>query len=173
MSRATPGVLPPTPVDFLQAEGGSIPAAARLQGRQEAPAIRLASKDEPAMGLLHAGTGLGERLRGMVGGIDVGIEERGTRGKEVEKVRCSRGLFFPGVINVPAVYYDEKDRKEVARAAEEDARAMGENTDTIWTNGSRLEDGRVGVGIAWMEGQGEDDDMRMMTKRRDFRTAGE
>jgi hypothetical protein len=47
----------------------------------------------------------------------------------------------------------EKDRRMVAKAAEEEARAMGEDTDTIWTDGSRLDDGRVGVGIAWFEGQ--------------------
>ena len=28
---------------------------------------------------------------------------------------------------------------------------MSEDTDTIWTDGSRLEDGRVGAGIAWFE----------------------
>ena len=39
MSRTTLGVLPSTPVAFLQAEGGSVPADARLNRRQEAFAI--------------------------------------------------------------------------------------------------------------------------------------
>lgn len=42
MSRATLGVHPSTPVAFLQAEGGSIPAVARLARRQGAFPMRLA-----------------------------------------------------------------------------------------------------------------------------------
>ena len=59
-----------------------VPAVARLQGRQEAFAVRLAARREPADGLLEAGTGLGKRLRDMT--------EKGT-----EKIRASRGLVFP------------------------------------------------------------------------------
>ena len=118
MTRATLGVLPSTPVSFLQAEGGSVPAEARLRGRQEAFAVRLASKSE-GKGGLSAGVGLGKRLQDMVG--------EGEGGGEIEQVRCSRGLVFPGMVTVPAVCYEEKDRKAIARAGEEDARAMEED----------------------------------------------
>ena len=89
MTRATLGVLPSTPVAFLQAEGGSIPAVARLNGRQEAFAVRLASREEPDDGLLRAGTGLGERLRKMIGqGTGGGGESReGEAIRGVEQVR--------------------------------------------------------------------------------------
>ena len=160
MTRATLGVLPSTPVAFLQAEGGSVPAVARLQARQEAFAVRLASRDEPADGLLEAGTGLGKRLREMTEG-------------EAEKVRCSRGMVFPGVIAIPAVCYNDEDRRRVARDAEEEARSMEGDIDTIWTDGSRLDDGRVGAGVAWFEDHRKDTGEKIVTTRRDYRTAGQ
>ena len=53
---------------FLQAEGGSLPAPARLAKRQGAFAIRLASAARgPHAGLIHAATGLGKRLRESLG----------------------------------------------------------------------------------------------------------
>ena len=82
-------------------------------------------------------------------------------------------MVFPGVIAIPAVCYDERDRRPVAAAAEEEARAMEEDTDTIWTDGSRLEDGRVGVGIAWIESRREESKGQILTTRRDYRTAGQ
>ena len=167
IARATLGVLPSTPVAFLQAKGGSVPAVARLDGRQEAFAIRLASRDEPTDGLLKAGTGLGKRLR------EVTESKGGGREGGVEQVRCSRGLVFPGLIAVPAVRHDKRDRKMVAEAAREDAMAMERDTDTIWTDGSRLEDGKVGVGVAWFEEPDGDTSERTTTRRRDYRTAGQ
>ena len=91
----------------------------------------------------------------------------------MEQVRCGGGLVFPGVIALPAVCYDEKDRRMVAMAAEEDARAVGEDTDTIWTDGSRLGDGRVGVGMTWFEDSRGEAEERTLTERRDYRTAGQ
>lgn len=67
MSKATLGALPSTTVAFLQAEGRSVPVEARLNGRQEAFAIRLASRDGPQERLLNVRAGLGSRLRDMVG----------------------------------------------------------------------------------------------------------
>lgn len=68
MARAILGVLPSTPVAFLQAEGGSLPARARLDKRQAAFEFRLASAPGgPHTGLLGARTGLGERLRESLG----------------------------------------------------------------------------------------------------------
>ena len=170
MTRATLGVLPSTPVAFLQAEGGSVPAEARLDGRQEAFAIRLASKEEPADGLLRVQTGLGSRLGGM-------IEGRGEEKVErVEQVECSRGLFFPRKIAVPEEYRGEEERKEALRIAMEEAKDMEEDTNTIWTDGSRPEDGRVGVGMAWFEDPGDDTSdtgKKADIARRDYRTAGQ
>ena len=159
VTRATLGVFPSTPVAFLQAEGGSVPATARLQGRQEAFATRLAAKKEPADGLLEAGTGLGKRLRDMT--------EQGT-----EKIRASRGMVFPGVIAVPAICYNDEDRKIATRDAEEEATTMEGDVNTIWTDGSRLEDGKVGAGVAWYEEEGKNSGRQLISKRRDYRTAG-
>ena len=159
MTRATLGVLPSTPVAFLQAEGGSIPAVARLQGRQEAFAIRLAAREEPADGLLRAGTGLGKRLRDMT--------KQGT-----EQIRASRGMVFPGVIEVPAICHNDEDRRTTSKDAEEEARTMNGNVNTVWTDGSRLEDGRVGAGVAWYEDDRKDSGRRLVVARRDFRTGG-
>ena len=84
MSRSSLGALPSTPVAFLQAEGGSTPARARLDRRQEAFAIRLASAiSGPHTELLGAASGLGKRISALVG-------QGGTR-EEVEVGRVSLG----------------------------------------------------------------------------------
>ena len=164
MSRATLGVLPSTLVAFLQAEGGSVPAEARLNGRQEAFAIRLASRDGLQGQLLRVRTGLGSRLKNMVG---IG------RGEEVEQVGCSRGLVFPGVVFLPGEDRGNEEKEEVARQAMIEANAMKENVDTVWTDGSRLENGRVGVGMAWYEKGDEEGTGSIMIRRRDSRRAGQ
>ena len=166
VTRATLGVLPSTPVAFLQAEGGSVPAEARLNGRQEAFAIRLASREEPSDGLLRAGVGLGSRLRKMIDGARGG-------GDEVEQVRCDTCLVFPGRIVIPADCHGEKERSEAVRTAMAEAGAREEDVCTIWTDGSRLDDERVGVGVAWFEGLAGDMSERIAIKRRDYRTAGQ
>ena len=81
-------------------------------------------------------------------------------------------MIFPGIIDMPAVCHSDEDKGVVSGDAEREARAMGEDTNTIWTDGSRLEDGRVGAGVAWYEGEGEDSGMQLVTARRDYRTAG-
>ena len=164
MSRATLGVLPSTPVAFLQAEGGSIPATARLNRRQEAFAIRLSSTSgEPHGSLLRSRVGLGARLRGAVPEA-----ERGG----VERVGFSRGLVFPGEVVVPAEGRRSEDKEEGTKHAVDEARKMSGDMDTIWTDGSRLENGRVGAGIAWFE-KGEETTGRIEVARRDIRTAGQ
>ena len=105
------GVLPSTTVAFLQAEGGSVPAEARLNGRQEAFAIRLAFRDGPQERLLSVRAGLGSRLRDMVG-----IRNR----EEVEQVRCSKGQVFPGEVVLPREGRGKEEREEVARQAGND-----------------------------------------------------
>lgn len=91
MSRASLGVLPSTPVAFLQAEGGSMPAVGRLDRRQEAFAIRLASATSgPHTDLVRrtSGSGLGGRLRGMVG--------QSILEQDVEVSRISTGMSSRG-----------------------------------------------------------------------------
>ena len=171
MTRATLGVLPSTPVAFLQAEGGSVPAEARLNGRPEAFAVRLMSRDEPRDGLLRAGTGLGAMLRSLVE-RDERDEEGRKKIERVERVECSRGRFFPGRIEIPEERRGEEKDEAIKRAIAE-ANDMEEDTCTIWTDGSRLEGGEVGVGMAWFEGTKEDTNERTETTRRDYRTAGQ
>ena len=63
MSRSSLGVLSSIPVAFLQAEGGSTPAVARLDRRQEAFAVRLALATRgPHTNLVQATASLGQRL---------------------------------------------------------------------------------------------------------------
>lgn len=81
MARASLGVLSSTLVAFLQAKGGSMPAKERLDRRQEASAIRLASVTTgPHRDLLRAtsGSGRGQKIRGLVGQEILG--QRVTRG---------------------------------------------------------------------------------------------
>lgn len=54
----------------------------------------------------------------------------------------------------------------------EEASKMNGDTTTIWTDGSKLENGRVGAGIAWFEG-GEEKKRKIEVARRDTRTAGQ
>ena len=74
----------------------------------------------------------------------------------VERVGFSRGLVFPGEVVVPAERRGGEDKEEGTRHAVDEARKMSGDMDTIWTDGSRLENGRVGAGIAWFE-KGEED----------------
>ena len=164
MTRATLGVPPSTPVAFLQAEGGSIPAEARLDGRQEAFAVRLASREGQQGRLLQAGTGLGSRLRSAVGTENI---------EEVEQVGCGRGLVFPGVVAVPKEGRGSEEKEELARQAMTEANIRNRDLNTIWTDGSRLEDGRVGAGMAWYEKGDRDEEGNIEIRRRDNRTAGQ
>ena len=70
MTRASLGVLPSTPVAFLQAEGGSLPARVRLEERRAAFATRLASTSGgPHAAMIRGRTdlrgGFGERAEMM------------------------------------------------------------------------------------------------------------
>ena len=63
MSRASLGVLRPTPVSFLETVGGSIPAEPRLQFRQACYAGRTASSESRKIRDITAGEGeLARRL---------------------------------------------------------------------------------------------------------------
>lgn len=124
-----------------------MPALARLDRRQEAFAVRLASRSEGPHGrLLQSRVGLGLRLREAI------PEAEGGR---VEQVRCSRGLVFPKVAIIPVEHREKEEKEDGVKKAMDEASGMSEDTDTIWTEGSKLEDGRVGAGIAWFD-KGED-----------------
>ena len=163
MSRASLGVLSPKPVAFLQAEGGSVPAEARLDRRQESFAIRLASAPPgPHTDLLRATSGLGHRIRAMVPGIGK---------QDIERNGNSQGRSFPGEVIIPPAWRGE-EKDEGIRAAIREAAGKEKDPDTIWTDGSRLDDGGVGARVAWYEevaGEGG----TTFFSRRDFRTAGE
>lgn len=147
VARATLGVLPSTPVAFLQAEGGSMPAVARLDRRQEAFAIRLASRSEGPHGrLLQSRVGLGLRLKEAI--------PEAERGR-VEQINGSKGLVFPGGVDIPGEHVGKEEKEEGVSLAVEEAKKMSEDMDTIWTDGSRLEEGKVGAGIAWFD-KGDD-----------------
>lgn len=170
MSRASLGALPSTPVAFLQAEGGSVAAVTRLDRRQEAFAIRLASGASPGpqASLLRGGSRLGGVLRERVG--------QGTVDGRIETIRMSVGMHFPGVIEFPPAdggKGKEKEKEERVEKAMEIGNRMEGDLDTIWTDGSKLEKGGVGAGVAWYEevtssGQQE----KVVFNRRGFGTAG-
>ena len=64
----------------------------------------------------------------------------------------SQGKIFPGRVDLPPTYRkQDKDKGESTRAAIEGAREYKRDHDTIWTDGSKLDSGGVGVGIAWYE----------------------
>ena len=128
-----------TPVAFLQAESRSVPASARLDRRQEAFAIRLASaQGGPHARLMGtATTGLGKRLRSRWD------KRRDSEWRKAWSVRA----VFPGVVEVPQLG-KEKEKENMIRAAMEEATRQERNPEVVWTDSSRL-GGGVGVGIAW------------------------
>lgn len=92
MTRASLGALPSTLVTFLQTEGGSLPALARLEKRQGDFAIRLASApDGLHLDILRGWTRIGERL----------LEALGPEVGKVEKIAISQGRVFPGSVEIP------------------------------------------------------------------------
>ena len=107
----------------MQAEGGSVPAEARLSGRQEAFAIRLASRDGPQERLLNVRAGLGSRLRDMVG---IGNK------KEVNRYGAARAGCSPGRLSYQEkVEERRKGKRWQGRQAMTEAEAMREDVDTI------------------------------------------
>lgn len=82
---------------------------------------------------------------------------------------------FPGSVEVPRVCRrEEKEEKdEMIRTAIEKAAKKELDQDTIWTDGSGLDDGRVGVSMAWCEEAPESERRgSVVISRRGFCTAG-
>ena len=70
----------------------------------------------------------------------------------MEGSTVSQGKIFPGRVDLLPIYRkQDKDKGESIRAAIEGAREYERDHDTIWIDGSKLDSGGVGVGIAWYE----------------------
>lgn len=122
MARSTLGAFRSTPQGILAAESGLTPARALLNYRQARFAQRPEEILERDNGAIMA------RLRAATGI---------RRGETVEPQTWSERWVFPGQVKVP----DDGPALENAR----NARTGG----TIWTDGSRLDSGRVGAACVW------------------------
>ena len=87
-------------------------------------------------------------------------------------MKGSRGLVFPGGVVIPVERIGKEEKEKNVRQAMEEANKTSKDTDTIWTDGSRLEEGKVGAGIAWFD-KGDDKKGKIEVTRRDNRTAGQ
>ena len=113
--------------------------------------------------MVRTATGLGRRLRETLG------QEKGAR---IESSTISLGRSFPGTVGLPPVCRRE-EREEAIRIAMERANEKEQDPDTIWTDGSRLGSGGVGVGIAWYEEVPESEPVgSVVVSRRGFCKAG-
>ncbi|ODM21086.1 hypothetical protein SI65_04139 [Aspergillus cristatus] len=158
-ARAITGAFKTTPIGPLVREAALEPASSLLDARQRAYAARLMGLPEtqPARAILpvtfregdcHAQPGeqpaddrtwaeerpprpLGQYLAWKVNQTLATDPSGGFEQAEPE------GIDFPGIIRVPQ-----------ADQAREEAHKMPPQG-TFWSDGSRLEDGRVGAGIAW------------------------
>jgi ribonuclease HI len=167
-ARAITGMLKTTPIGLLNREAGLTPAEVLLEGRQLRYTARLLGlpEDSPARSILpvsfregdqHAQPGehtpgnrlwaephsrgpwsLGQHLARQLASILPADPSAGF-----ESARRGDSGAFPGRIIV--------QRTEDALIA---ARAM-QPGNAIWSDGSRLENGRSGAGIAWQEPCGE------------------
>ena len=130
MARTPPGVLPSPPVAFSQAEGGSMPATARLEKRQGAFATRLASVLSGPHHGISSRIGLGARLRNAL--------SPGTNVREVEKIRVSQGQTFPGEICLPPTgrgrgeEKKEKEKEEKIKKAVSEAQGYSRCPSTVY-----------------------------------------
>ena len=121
-----------------------MPARARLDKRQAAFAIRLASAPSgPHAGLLGARIGLRVRLRESLG-------QASSASATVERSVIGQGRAFPGVVAIPPPGTRTNREERIGTAAEE-ARIQEHDPDTMWTDGSKLGGGDVGCGVAWYE----------------------
>lgn len=80
---------------------------------------------------------------------------------------------FPGMVVLPGEGRGKREKEAMEKQVMARAEAMMKDTDTIWTGGSRLEDGRVGVGMAWYEKGDEKEGGNIEITRRDSRKAGQ
>ena len=135
MGRASLGVRKTTPVGIISAESALPPARALLDHRQASFALRLLSRPVGSGGqeeiLLHKGSQFTARIRSRCG-LRRGETAELQRWEEFREIRAT-------------VYVERKE--EALRVARE---WTDENQkDTVWTDGSRLENERVGCAVAF------------------------
>ena len=137
MAKSTLGAFRSTPTGILAGESGHTPARPLLDYRKARFAQRLLARPQGGGGP----EGILER--------DEGAVVRGLRwasgvrlGEAVEPQVWSRGREFPGKYNIlPDAVDFEQTKSERAQR-------------TIWTDGSRLEDSRVGAACSWQTASG-------------------
>jgi ribonuclease HI len=142
MARRTLGALPSTPLGPLMAESHITPAKCLLDSRQGRYALRLLRsplRSQDVDRVLYGGSELASRLRQAVG---LQIRDR----DHVEPVAPQKGLVFQGEISI----LEAKRAERIAKKWEE----LGDTT--LWTDGSRLDDGRVGFAVVWAQGTADD-----------------
>ena len=138
MGRATLGTYKSTPLGMVAAESGLVPARALLNHRQSRFAQRLYARPKDGEGpeeILEreAGTALTARLRAAAS-----LQP----GNTVERQEWSRRLIFPGEIAIDS-------RAKAFEIASRPDGGTWTREDTIWTDGSRLDSGKVGAVCAW------------------------
>lgn len=71
----------------------------------------------------------------------------------IESSTISRSMCFPGAVVIPLAKKNEEneEKERLIEEAMRQATSQGEDQDMIWTDESRLGNGRVGVGVAWYE----------------------
>jgi len=137
MARSTLGAFRSTPQGILAAESGLTPARALLNHRQARFAQRLLARPQD-------GGGPEEILERTSGTIVSRLKAAsGTkRGETVEPQVWSEDKCFPGECTI--------EDKGPALEAAQNWRVRG----TIWTDGSRLDSGKVGAACAWQTREG-------------------
>ena len=131
-----PGCLRSTPLRIVAAECKPTPARAPLNSRQARFAQRFLSRPRDQQGSERRDAALTTRLRGAA---------TLHPGETTEEQRWGRSRSFPGRVLV--------EKRESALAT---ARGWRKSRDTLWTDRSRLEKGRVRVAVVWWEGVGCD-----------------
>ena len=137
MGHASLGVFRSTPLGIVTAESALAPARALLDHRQARLALRLLARPEGGDGQ--------EEILGRRSDLAGRIKERAGLGRRERAERQVWGDFrvFPGQVHLTG----SEEALGVAKGWNEWAR-------TAWTDGSRLDNGRVGAAVAWKEGGG-------------------
>jgi len=142
MARQTLGCLPSTPLGALMRESNLTPAAALLNHRQAQYTHRLLARPP--------GHGGPEEILGKHG---TPLANRLLQSTGLEKEEEHEKMAMPMASKTKATIVIES--KEEAAAI---AKGWQDKLNTVWTDGSRLEDGRVGAAVAWEKaapGEGE------------------
>jgi hypothetical protein len=139
MARGTIVAFPSTPLGPLLAESGLIPVGPLLDHRQSRYAQRILRQLEGTRGakeilLQTKNSALSERLRKMTH----------LNGAKMEKTYLETGKTFEGDI-IP-----DTQKSQAKNVAKE----WNDWANTAWTDGSQLQDGRVGCSFVWKNPEG-------------------